>query len=153
MQKEHTREDKLLARLTGVLNANKDKRVIVVGTTCTGKSTMLKSIKGAEDMDTLVFPRLTKEEAADVCRTPWTEEIGSTMIRLTRERVRVEIGKPVFGTVVLDCDLIVYLRINDDLLMERTRLRGKEFGDAKSMQNQIEREIKQSGIDTIELTF
>lgn len=153
IQKEPARQDGLRNQLSGILAANSDKRVIVVGTTCTGKSTLLKSIDGAADMDKLVFPKLTKAESDYVCSKPWTEEIGKTMIRLVKERVKVEPGIPVFGTVVLDCDLIVYLKINDDLLLERTRLRGKDFEDAKNMQAMIEEEIKHSGIRTIELTF
>jgi hypothetical protein len=101
----------------------------------------------------LLFPKLSKEESDYVCSEPWTEDIGKTMIKLAKEKVNVEAGKPVFGTVVLDCDLIVYLRINDELLRERTNLRGVSFNDAKNMQNQIEREIKDSKIKTIELMF
>jgi broad-specificity NMP kinase len=153
IQKEHTKQDKLHTQLSEILQANSDKRVIVVGTTCTGKSTLLKKIPGSEDMDEIVFPKLTKAEADYVCSEPWTEEIGRAMTRLVKERVKVEAGKPVFGTVVLDCDLIVYLKINDDLLRERTKLRNKDFNYAKNMQSQIEKGIKQSGIPAIELMF
>ncbi|MDO8599425.1 MAG: hypothetical protein Q7S02_04915, partial [bacterium] len=101
--------------------------------------------------DELVFPLLTKEESEYVGQTPWTPEIGQTMTRLVRERVRVEPGKPVFGTVVLDSDLVVYLHINDDLLHERTQARGVDFVDAKRMQEQIKEEIVQSKIPSIVL--
>ena len=140
-----------LTRLQGILEANRTKRVVVVGTTCTGKSTLLRDIEGAKDMDDLVFPQLTEEEREYVCQTPWTSEIGQTMTRLARERVRVEPGRPVFGTVVLDSDLIVHLRISDALLRERTQMRGADFVDAKRMQEQIEREIAQSKTPSIVL--
>lgn len=136
--------------LQAMLDKYKDRRVIVVGTTCTGKTTLLERIESAQDMDELVFPLLTDEEADYVCQEPWTHEIGETMVRLTRERVHVEPGKPVFGTVILDSDLIVYLKINDDLLRHRTSLRNSRFKDAKNMQRMIEAEIEKSGIEKIE---
>lgn len=153
MQKESTKQDKLCERILEILNANSDKRIMIVGTTCTGKSTLLQKIQGAEDMDELLFPKLTKTESDYVCSEPWTDDIGQTMTRLAREKVKVEVGKPVLGTVVLDCDLIVYLKINDELLRERARIRNVDFNDAKNMQSQIEREVRQSGIRTIELMF
>lgn len=142
-----------VTRLQKILDANREKRVVVVGTTCTGKSTLRRNIPNAQDMDELVFPLLTKEEREYVCQTPWTPEIGQTMTRLVREKVRVEPGKPVFGTVVLDSDLIVYLRISDELLRERTQARGADFTDAKHMQEQIEEEIMRSGTPSIELSM
>lgn len=40
------------------------------------------------------------------------------MDELVRERNEIS-GNPVFGTVLLDCDLIVYLDICDELLLKR----------------------------------
>lgn len=57
----------------------------------------------------------------------------------------------MFGTVLIDCDLIVYIHISDELLLERTKIRNVDFMNAKNMQNKIEDEIKNSGIDTIVL--
>lgn len=152
MKEEQEKQEQLTNKLKQILDHNKDKRVIVVGTTCTGKSTFLKSIQEAYDMDELVFPQLTQEETDYVCSSPWTPEIGQTMTRLVRERVTVQLGKPVFGTVILDSDLIVYLKISDELLRQRTALRGSKFEDAKNMQGQIEDEIKISGITVIEFS-
>jgi dipeptidase E len=140
----------LADNLRRVFEANKDKRIAVVGTTCTGKTTFIELMEGCFDMDALVFPKLTKEEADYVCQIPWTPEIGNTMNRLAKERVVIEAGKPVFGTVVLDCDLVVYLKISDWLLRQRTGLRGVDFNDAKNMQNQIEKEIRESGKPVVE---
>ena len=145
---------KLLARnLEKILDENKNKRVIVAGTTCTGKSTFLKYINNAYDMDELVFLTLSKNEEEYVCQTPWTEKIGKTMNKLVKERVKVNCGQPVFGTVILDCDLIIYLRISDRLLKKRTILRNHSYYDAKNMQRYIEKEIKNSGIKRIEFNI
>jgi hypothetical protein len=142
--------ENVIGRLKSILDSNKDKRIVVVGTTCAGKTTFLQLIDGCFDMDKLVFPKLTKDEADYVCQTPWTPEIGNMMSKLTRERVAVERGKPVFGTVVLDCDLIVYLKISDGLLKERANFRVVNFDDAKNMQKQIEQEISGAHIPVIE---
>jgi len=100
-------------------------------------------------MDELVFPLLTKKEKKYVCQTPWTQNIGKTMTQLVKTKVKVQSGRPVFGTVVINSDLIIYLKISDKLLKERTKKRGVNFTDAKNMQRQIEQDIKTSRIPSI----
>lgn len=143
-------EPSVIAGLRTILKLNSDKRVAVVGTTCTGKSTMIEQVPGARDQDKEIFPKLSKEQAEYVCRTPWTQEIGNTMTQLVREHLRTEVGRPLFGTVVLDADLIVLLKISDLLLRSRATARGVSFEDAKNMQAQIEEEVKHSGMPWIE---
>ena len=128
---------------------NKDKRICVLGTTCTGKTTLINESNMGVDMDEEIFPLLTEEENEYVCQTPWTEEIGNNMDELVRTRLRINPGVPMFGTVLLDCDLIVYLHITDDLLLERTKSRNVDFNNAKNMQLKIEEEIKKSNIPSI----
>ena len=140
----------LAKKLQCLLDENRDKQIVVLGTTCTGKTIFLKTIKNAHDMDELIFPLLTKEEKDYVCQHPWTEKIGATMTKLVKEKIKVEKGTPLFGTVLLDCDLIVYLKISDKLLKERVESRKAQFIDAKNMQKQIEQEIKESNIPKVE---
>ena len=128
---------------------NKDKRICVLGTTCTGKTTLINESKMGVDMDEEIFPLLTEEETEYVCQTPWTEEIGNKMDELVRTRLSIKPGVPMFGTVLLDCDLIVYLHITDDLLLERTKSRNVDFNNAKNMQLKIEEEIKKSNIPNV----
>lgn len=143
--------DELLNRLEKILRENKDKRICVIGTTCTGKSTLIKNLNMGLDMDDAIFPLLTKEETDYVCSSPWTVEIGKKMDELVSERLSVISGVPMFGTVLLDCDLIIYLHISDELLRIRTNLRKTDFINAKNMQQKIEDEICKSNIDTITL--
>jgi bifunctional DNA-binding transcriptional regulator/antitoxin component of YhaV-PrlF toxin-antitoxin module len=138
-------------QLEKILKEHKNERVCVVATTCTGKSTLLKQIPYANDMDDLIFPKLSKEERDYVCQKPWTKDIGKTMIRLVRERVHIKPGKPVFGTVVIDSDYIVYLKASDELLRERSKKRRKDYTDSKNMQAQLEKEIKSSKIPYAEI--
>lgn len=137
--------------LVTIFHENQDKRICVLGTTCTGKTTLLNQLHIGLDMDKEIFPLLTKEETEYVCRTPWTEEIGEKMNELVRAKLSIRPGIPMFGTVLLDCDFIVYLHISDELLLERTKLRNVDFENAKNMQQKIEEEIKNSGIETITL--
>ena len=141
----------MIEQLKEILDKNNDKRVIVVGTTCSGKSTLIKKIESAKDMDDLVFPLLSKDEKDYVCQDVWTKDIGKTMTRLVKERVIVENGKPVFGTVVLDCDLIIFLNVKDSLLRERCNTRKVKFENAKNMKRQILKEIIESKTPCIEI--
>lgn len=140
-----------LENLMQVFNENSNKRICVLGTTCTGKTTLINDSKIGLDMDKKIFPLLTKEETDYVCSTPWTEEIGEKMDEFVRTKLSIKPGLPMFGTVLLDCDLIVYLHINDELLLERTKLRNVDFMNAKNMQQKIESEIRNSGLETITL--
>ena len=138
-----------IEQLIEIFKENRDKRICVLGTTCTGKTTLIKGTNIGLDMDEEIFPLLTQEETEYVCRTPWTPEIGNKMDELVRTKLSIKHGTPMFGTVLLDCDLIVYLHINDDLLLERTKLRNTDFSNAKNMQLKIEEEIKKSNIPII----
>jgi len=140
-----------LDNLLTIFNENSNKRICVLGTTCTGKTTLINNSDIGLDMDKEIFPLLTKEETDYVCSAPWTEEIGDKMNELVRTKLSIRPGTPMFGTVLLDCDLIVYLHISDELLLERTRLRNADFMTAKNMQRKIEDEIRNSGIETITL--
>ena len=107
-------------------------------------------MQNVQDMDELVFPLLSSDERTYVCQKPWTPEIGKEMTRLTRECVKIHAGKPVFGTVVLESDLLIHLRIGEYVLQQRTKARGVSYEGAKAMALQIEQEVRGSGIHTIE---
>lgn len=139
----------MIDELKKIFDENKDRRICVLGTSCTGKTTLINKINIGTDMDEEIFPLLTHDETEYVCSTPWTEEIGKKMDELVKTKLKIIPGTPMFGTVLLDCDLIVYLHISDDLLLERTELRNVDFKSAKNMQLKIEEEIKKSNIPTI----
>lgn len=137
--------------LIKIFDENRTKRICVLGTTCTGKSTLLKELNVGLDMDEEIFPLLTDAETEFVCQSPWTAEIGDKMDELVRSKLVIQPGMPLFGTVLLDCDLIVYLHISDELLLERTQLRNADFLNAKNMQKKIEEEIKNSEVNVIQM--
>ena len=140
-----------IEELKDIFNNNKDKRILVIGTTCTGKSTLIKNLGIGLDMDKIIFPLLTKEESDYVCQTPWTKEIGEKMTYFVKTKLKIQQGEPLFGTVLIDCDLIVYLHISDDLLKKRAELRKVDYTNAKNMQTEIEEELKTSNINVITL--
>ena len=140
-----------IEQLSEIFNNNTDKRILVIGTTCTGKSTLIKNLGIGLDMDKVIFPLLTKEESDYVCQTPWTKEIGEKMTYLVKTKLKIQPGEPLFGTVLVDCDLIIYLHISDELLKKRTTLRNVDFTNAKNMQIEIEKEIENSNIKVITL--
>lgn len=137
--------------LVKIFENNKDKRICVIGTTCTGKSHLINKLNIGEDMDDILFPLLTKQEIEYVCQDPWTKEIGQYMDNLAKKKIKIKPGNPVFSTVLLECNLLIYLHINDELLKERTRLRNANYANAKNMQEKIEEEIKNTNIETITL--
>lgn len=139
----------MLDELKEIFINNQDKRVCVVGTTCTGKSTIINELKIGKDMDDEIFPLLSKEEKDIVMSDPWTEEIGVYMDNLVRNKLKIAPGCPLFGTVILDCDLLVYLHINDELLKNRCDMRGVNFSNAVAMQKKIEEEINSSSYKVI----
>lgn len=139
----------MIEQLKNILNENNNKRICILGTSCTGKTTLIEQTGIGKDMDEEIFPLLTQEEEEYVCKTPWTEEIGEYMNNLVRTKLKIEPGIPLFGTVLLDCDLIIYLHINDELLKMRTEKRNVDFINAKNMQKSIEEEIKNSNIKAI----
>lgn len=137
------KDGSLLDSLNKIFEENKDKRICVVATSCAGKSTLMNFFECAQDMDDILFPLLTKEERDYVCGYPWTETIGEYMDNLAKTKLHITPGMPLFGTVILDADIIVFLHINKDELKSRCSKRKANFENCLSMQNRIEDELKQ----------
>lgn len=62
-----------LEEIRQIFNNNKDKRICVLGTTCTGKSTLIKELNIGIDIDKEIYPKLTREEIEYFDNTPWNE--------------------------------------------------------------------------------
>ena len=110
---------------------NRNKRICVLSTTCTGKIALMNKLNIGLDIDKQIFPLLTKKEVDYVCSTPQTEKIGQKMDEFVRTKLSINLGAPMFGIVLLDCDLIVYLHINEELFLEGTKLRNVDFKNVK----------------------
>lgn len=139
--------------LKGVFKQHVHRRIAVLGPPCAGKSTILRHIPEARDMDIILFPQLSSVEKQIVFQKPWSPFVGEEMTRLARSRIVVLPGYPVFATVVINVDLIVYLKMHDELLMKRVLIRQERrqsFRDVKGIQLQLEVDILESGIPSIE---
>lgn len=49
---------------------NRNKRICVLSTTCTGKIALMNKLNIGLDIDKQIFPLLTKKEVDYVCSTP-----------------------------------------------------------------------------------
>lgn len=142
--------------LRRVLLGHADQRVAVLGPPCVGKSTILRHIPEALDMDIILFPLLSPTEKQLVFRKPWSPSVGKEMKRLACSKIVVSLGRPVFATVVIEVDVIIYLKIDDGLLQKRVMLRQdrrQSFEDVKGIQRQLESDILKSGIPSIEFSL
>jgi hypothetical protein len=126
--------------LAAIFEKHSQERVCVIGTICVGKTTLLRRLSGfgCEDLDSVLWPNLPDEETAFLSQRPWTEEMGAEIDRLIRRDVRIRPGHPLFTSVIVDCEVVVYLDIADDILAEHCKKRGEDFTDAKSIKEAIE---------------
>jgi len=128
--------------LNRIFEENRNKRICVVATSCAGESTILHSFKEALDMDDELFPLLTKDESDYVCGYPWTEDIGKFMDNLAKSKLNIIPGHPLFGTVVLDADIIVFLHIDEKILKSRCLKRKVSLENSLNMQRKIEEDLR-----------
>ncbi|MFA6730462.1 MAG: hypothetical protein WCR95_05660 [Eubacteriales bacterium] len=124
--------------LKAIFEKHKNERIYVLATMCCGKTTLLEHIPDCVDMDSIAFLNITGEEAAILSQKPWTKEVGDVVDTLVYRNVKVQPGHPVFGTVIVDCDVIIYLDISDELLEAHCKKRGADFTDAKKIKEAIE---------------
>lgn len=138
-------------RLQVLLNKYKDKRVLVVAPPGVGKSTLLQHIKEGIDMDG-IFGTMTKEEKDFALqREHEYSDIKTRNIKFTKKEfirndpqsladlratsgffdtylnthTKIEPGKPLFSTNVIDSDVIIYLKLSDDTYKNRLDTRSK----------------------------
>lgn len=124
--------------LNAIFYKHKNERICVLATTCCGKTTLLKQIPDCVDLDDELWPQLAKEEAEFISQNPWTKEIGNFIDKLVYEKISVQAGHPLFTTIIVDCDVVIYLDISDELLAEHCKKRGNIFSDSKNVKNAIE---------------
>ena len=143
-------------KMSHIFSSNTEKRICVVGASCVGKSTLLRYLPEAVDMDDLLFgneqkgikPLFTQQERNYVCG-PWTPEVGQFMTKKAHELINIEAGHPVFGTIVFPSDLVIEISVPDSVLRERIRRRNSNEQDVFNMKAQIEAEIERSRIEKI----
>ena len=132
-----------LNTLKAIFEKHKDERVCVLGTICVGKSTLLNQLPEykCEDLDDVLWPSIPEEEKNlmnQLLKEPWTTELGNEIDRLIYKYGKVKPGCPLFTSVILDCEAVVYLDISDDILADHCKKRGDSFEDSKNIKEAIE---------------
>lgn len=136
----------LAEQLSQTLDRYQDRRVLVLGSPCAGKSTLLQHIPGI-DMD-IVFDTMPDDfkhyvlhhehpvvyldgdreiikytERPYIAGNPDSEAFlrhtGNLLQRYTNENLAITPGYPVFGTSLIDTDVIVHLALSDEALDAR----------------------------------
>jgi len=109
-----------------IFEKHKNERVCVIGTMCCGKSTLIKQFFQYDciDVDDKLWSHLSKEETEKPNIIPFTKEIMDSVYKLAYEKITVKPGFPLFGFVILDCEVVVYLDISEKLLEEHCEKRG-----------------------------
>ena len=107
--------------LKAIFHKHNNERICVVGTVCCGKTTLLKKLGeyNCVDMDDEFWHQTTKEEYDYFCQVPFTKEMYELLHKMVNEKVMIKRGFPLFGVIILDCDVIVYLDIDKNLLYKR----------------------------------
>ena len=130
----------IINSLKAIFEKHINERVCVLATTCCGKTTLLRQIPDCIDLDDELWPQLTQEEADFISKKPWTEEIGDYIDKLVYEKITIKPGYPLFSTIIVDCDVVIYLDISDELLAEHCKKRGKDFTDSKRVKDAVEQD-------------
>ena len=143
-----------IRRLREAFAANRDRRILALGTTCAGKSTFAKEFPEALDQDELCWARLApplRDALAAGDWSPANAEAWAAHVRAVMAAHRIEPGRPVFGTELTDCDVIVYLKVGEATLRERAALRGIPYETAALHDARIREAVAGSGIEAIEV--
>ena len=135
-----TSSQETINALKAIFEKHKNERICVLATTCCGKTTLLRQIPDCADLDDELWPQLTKKEADFISQKPWTKEIGDFIDKLVYEKITVKAGHPLFTTIIVDCDVVIYLDISDELLEEHCKKRDNDFTDSKKVKEAVEQD-------------
>lgn len=141
----------LAKRLVGILDRYSDQRVLVLAPPCAGKSTLLQHIPTGIDMDTVFdtmpvefrryvlhheYPFMYVDGDRETIKYIEREYIPNNLesdnylrvttndlAEYTNEQIKIVPGRPVFGTSLIETDVIVHLRVSDEVLDARLQSR------------------------------
>ena len=111
---------------------------------CCGKTTLLKQLKEYHciDMDDEFWTLASEEEIEFYSQRPFTREMSDSLYKLFYERMSTKYGFPLFGVYILDCEVIVYLDISENLLKSYCKKRGDtNFTDAFNLKKWLEDDL------------
>jgi hypothetical protein len=161
--------------LIDILDKYNDQRVLVIAPPCAGKSTLLQHIPEGIDMD-IVFDTMPAEfrryvlhheypfmyidgdrETVKYRERPFIpgdrqsedhlRATSDNLARYTNEQIKITPGQPVFGTSLIETDVIVYLKLSDEALDMRLHSRNTKTHRASqrdrvyAIRQQIEEDV------------
>ncbi|MGB5050168.1 MAG: hypothetical protein WBO46_14585, partial [Caldilineaceae bacterium] len=137
--------------LESLLEKYKDKRVLVLAPPSVGKSTVLQHIKDGIDLDVMFddmpseFKRhvlhherpfmfidgdketvkyIEKEfDPSNIEHQKYLKETTNLLTRYIQDKMPIEAGHPAFGAVLIDSDVVIYIKISDDEFRKRMESR------------------------------
>ncbi|MCL2338466.1 MAG: hypothetical protein FWC51_00750 [Proteobacteria bacterium] len=167
-----TTNEELAITLENILKDNKDKRICVCGVPCTGKTTLIKQFPDCLDLDELNYAILPENVRtglfgqaaakttfieAEAAVGEWTDEIQTgwqEYIDKTVKEFQVQPGQPIFCIEpFVNCDLIIYLDIDSELLIERAKKRNQIPEFIVGMKQGLKEQIVKTGRPVINLQF
>jgi deoxyadenosine/deoxycytidine kinase len=152
MIKEIEVDQDTVQKLRESFDKHSDKRILVLGTTCAGKSTLIKSLPECVDQDEVCWALLPKEYEEKLSKGSWTQEMieyWNKHVENATQIMGIEIGHPLFGGTMFKSDIIIYLNINDDTLRERTKKRGMAYEMAVNYNEKIKEQLKITDLPVI----
>ncbi|MCL1857985.1 MAG: hypothetical protein FWF92_01980 [Oscillospiraceae bacterium] len=141
-----------IQKLRQIFYENSNKRILVLGTTCAGKTTLAESFPECLDQDEICWALLPKELEEKLRTGPWTQEMiesWNTHVENATQTVEIEAGRPLFAGSIFKSDIIVYLNINEKTLRERTKKRNIEYETAANYNNIIKEKLKSINLPVI----
>ena len=127
----------LYKKVAKIIQENPTKRILILGTICSGKKTLLTQLKKGEEYDK-VFDCLFIKKFGYI-DTRW---ISSEEKEALKKEVEIKKGIPMFSKEILPCDLLLFLHIHEPLLKLRTTTMQKSFYEAKRIQETLKRQLK-----------
>ena len=132
--------DDTINTLEAIFEKHRNERICVLSTTCVGKTTITGKKSQWIDVDILLGERMTKEEIEFCSQIPWTEEIGNVYGKIMLDRIKIEPGYPLFCSMILECEVVVYIDISNENLLKHCTKRGVNFDYALQMKNEVEKD-------------
>jgi hypothetical protein len=130
--------------LKAIFDKHKNERICVVGTMCCGKTTLFKQLTGYNciDMDDEFWPLASEQEIEFYSKRPFTKVLNDSLYKLFYERISAKPGFPLFGVYILDCEVVVYLDIAENLLKDYCEKRSDtDFTDAFNLKKWLENDL------------
>ena len=141
-----------IQKLRQIFDKNSDKRILVLGTMCAGKTTLIKSLPECLDQDEICWALLPNELEEKLSKGSWTQEMIESWNQHVEDAtkiVEIEAGQPLFAGSVFKSDLIVYLNISEKTLRERAKKRSIAYEAASSYNNKIKEMLKATDLPVI----